>query len=127
LDADEIKQVFVNLINNAFSAMPSGGTLTIRCGAEDDGADHPLIVISITDTGHGIPEDHLDKIFDPFFTTRPDGGGTGLGLSMSYLVVQNHGGRIEVDSAMGQGSTFRVVLPAHGKGDNMPPAREGTA
>ena len=66
--------------------------------------------MNLTDTGHGIPEDHLDKIFDPFFTARADGGGPGL--SISYMVVQNHGGRIEVESTVGAGSTFRVVLPA---------------
>lgn len=127
VDTDEIKQVFVNLINNAFFAMPSGGTLTIRCGAEDEGTGPPHIVVSLSDTGHGIPEDHLDKIFDPFFTTRSDGGGTGLGLSISYMVVQNHGGRIEVESAVGEGSTFRVVLPAQGKREAMSSAGEGTA
>lgn len=127
VDTDEIKQVFVNLINNAFFAMPSGGTLTIRCGAEDEGTGQPMISVSLSDTGHGIPEDHLDKIFDPFFTTRPDGGGTGLGLSISYMVVQNHGGRIEVESTVGRGSTFRVLLPANGKSDGALSAGEGTA
>ena len=118
VDVDEIKQVFVNLINNAFSAMPSGGTLTVRCVAEEDGAGRSVVVVSLADTGHGIPEDHLDKIFDPFFTTRPDGEGTGLGLSISYMIVQNHGGRIEVESAVGTGSVFTVVLPAgHGEPD----------
>jgi signal transduction histidine kinase len=112
VDADEMKQVFVNLMNNAFFAMPSGGTLAVRCGAERDETGRQTVVVSLSDTGHGIPEDHLDKVFDPFFTTRTDGGGTGLGLSMSFLVVQNHGGRIEVESAMDQGSTFRVILPA---------------
>ena len=71
-------------------------------------------MVGLSDTGQGIPEEHLDKIFDPFFTTRADGGGTGLGLSMSFMVVQNHGGRIEVDSTVGEGSTFRVLLPAQG-------------
>jgi two-component system NtrC family sensor kinase len=112
VDADEMKQVFVNLMNNAFFAMPSGGTLAVRCGAERDETGRQTVVVSLSDTGHGIPEDHLDKVFDPFFTTRTDGGGAGLGLSMSFLVVQNHGGRIEVESAMDQGSTFRVILPA---------------
>jgi two-component system NtrC family sensor kinase len=116
VDTDEMKQVFVNLINNAFFAMPSGGTLTVRCGAETDEADRLWVVVDLTDTGHGIPDDQLDKIFDPFFTTRPDGGGTGLGLSISFMIVQNHGGRIEVESAVGQGSTFRVFLPVQGEG-----------
>jgi signal transduction histidine kinase len=114
VDIDEMRQVFVNLINNAFFAMPSGGTLTVRCAAEQDEAGRSVVAVSLADTGHGIPEDHLDKIFDPFFTTRPDGEGTGLGLSVSFMIVQNHGGRIEVESAVGRGSTFRVILPAQG-------------
>jgi len=116
VDTDEMKQVLVNLINNAFFAMPSGGTLTVRCGAEAEETGRQLVVVSVSDTGHGIPEEQLDKIFDPFFTTRPDGGGTGLGLSISFMVVQNHGGRIEVESTVGQGSTFRVILPAQEEG-----------
>jgi signal transduction histidine kinase len=116
VDTDEMKQVLVNLINNAFFAMPSGGTLTVRCGAETDETGRQSVVVGLSDTGHGIPDDHLDKIFDPFFTTRTDGGGTGLGLSISFMVVQNHGGRIEVESTVGQGSTFRVILPAQGEG-----------
>jgi signal transduction histidine kinase len=115
-DTDEMKQVFVNLINNAFFAMMSGGALTIRCNAETDETGRTMVVVSLSDTGHGIPEEHLDKIFDPFFTTRPDGEGTGLGLSISFMVVQNHGGRIDVESTVGQGSTFRVYLPAPGAG-----------
>jgi signal transduction histidine kinase len=116
VDTDGMKQVFVNLINNAFFAMPSGGMLTVRCGAETDERGRKSVVVGLSDTGHGIPEDQLDKIFDPFFTTRPDGGGTGLGLSISFMVVQNHGGRIEVESTVGQGSTFRVILPAQEEG-----------
>ncbi len=114
-DIDEMKQVFVNLINNAFFAMTSGGTLTIRCKSEADETGRTMVVVGLSDTGQGIPEDHLDKIFDPFFTTRPDGEGTGLGLAISFMVVQNHGGRIEVESTVGQGSTFRVYLPAPGE------------
>jgi len=120
VDTDEMRQVLVNLINNAFFAMPSGGTLTVRCGAETDGAGRQFVVVSLSDTGQGIPEDHLDKIFDPFFTTRTDGGGTGLGLSISFMVVQNHGGRIEVESTVGTGSTFRVFLPAQGEDRERP-------
>lgn len=112
VDGDEMRQVFLNLANNAFFAMPSGGTLTIRCSAERDDSGRQMVAVSMTDTGHGIPEEHLDKIFDPFFTTRPDGEGTGLGLSISFMIVQNHGGRIEVESSVGRGSIFRVLLPA---------------
>ena len=116
VDTDDMKQVFVNLINNAFFAMPSGGALTVRCGAETDETGRQFVVVGLSDTGQGIPEDHLDKIFDPFFTTRADGGGTGLGLSISFMVIKNHGGRIEVESTVGQGSTFRVILPAQAEG-----------
>jgi two-component system sensor histidine kinase HydH len=111
VDIDEMKQVFVNLINNAFFAMPKGGTLTISCSRVRDLSGKDIVAVGLADTGHGIPEEHLDKIFDPFFTTRPDGEGTGLGLSISFMVVQNHGGRIEVESKVGEGSIFRVILP----------------
>ena len=111
IDADEMKQVFVNLINNAFFAMPKGGTLTIQCRHDRDIFAKEIVAVDIIDTGHGIPEEQLDKIFDPFFTTRLDGRATGLGLSISYMIVQNHGGRIEVASKIGAGSTFTVILP----------------
>jgi len=111
VDPDEIKHVFVNLINNAFFSMTKGGTLTISCKGGKDPAGKETVTVELVDTGHGIPEEQLDKIFDPFFSTRPDSEGTGLGLSISYLIVQNHGGRIEVESKVGAGSTFRVILP----------------
>lgn len=111
LDPDEMKQVFVNIMNNAIFAMPGGGKLSIRCSREKNGSGSEFVKISFTDTGSGIPEAYLDKIFDPFFTTRSDGTGTGLGLSISFMIVQNHGGRIEVESTVGKGSTFMVVLP----------------
>jgi signal transduction histidine kinase len=91
--------------------MPKGGTLTISCSHGRDLSGKDIVAVALADTGHGIPEEHLDKIFDPFFTTRPDGGGTGLGLSISFMVVHNHGGRIEVESKVGEGSIFRVILP----------------
>jgi signal transduction histidine kinase len=111
VDADEVKQVFVNIINNAFFAMPGGGSLTIRCRHERDASGKEFVALEFSDTGIGIPEAQLDKIFDPFFTTRLEGDGTGLGLSISYMIIQNHGGRIEVESKVGEGSTFRVLLP----------------
>ena len=107
IDHDEIKQVFINLVSNALHAMPTGGRLTIKVDAgRDDG-----IRVEFDDTGHGIPEEHLGKIFEPFFSTKGNGDGTGLGLSISYRIIQNHGGRIEVESAVDRGSLFRVVLP----------------
>lgn len=110
-DADEMKQVFVNLINNAFFAMPGGGTFTIRCRHVRNLSGKELIAVEFADTGIGIPENQIDKIFDPFFTTRIEGEAPGLGLSISYMIVQNHGGSIEVESKVGEGSTFRVLLP----------------
>ncbi len=111
IDVDEIRQVFVNLINNACFAMPKGGSLAIRCRADRDITGRHSVIVEFADTGHGIPEEQLEKIFDPFFSARPDGGGTGLGLSISYMIVQNHGGRIEVESTVDKGSIFKVIIP----------------
>jgi signal transduction histidine kinase len=105
-DAQQIEQVLVNIISNAVQAMPGGGTLRVNLSQMDG-----MVVIAIQDTGTGISPEHLTRIFDPFFTTKPEGEGTGLGLSVSYGIVSNHSGRIEVDSEVGKGSTFRVYLP----------------
>lgn len=107
MDHDEIKQVFINLMSNALHAMPMGGELRVRV---DSGRDNEMGV-EFSDTGHGIPGEHMEKIFEPFFSTKGNGDGTGLGLSISYRIMQNHGGRIEVKSEVGRGSLFRVVLP----------------
>ncbi len=112
VDREEMINVFINLINNAISAMPGGGTLRIRCRHDKDVAGKEVVIAEFIDTGVGIPESQLDKIFDPFFTTRLEGEGTGLGLSISYMIVQNHGGKIEVESKIGEGSVFRVILSA---------------
>ena len=90
--------------------MPAGGTLTVTTAAE--GGD---IVIRMEDTGCGIKEEDLGNIFDPFYTTKPVGKGTGLGLSVSYGIVEQHGGRIEVESRVDVGTTFTVFLPAGGE------------
>jgi signal transduction histidine kinase len=111
VDVDEIKQVFVSIINNAFFSMPGGGSLTIRCRHHEDMSGEEFVALEFTDTGIGIPEAQVDRIFDPFLTTRLEGDGTGLGLSISYMIIQNHGGRIEVESKVGEGSVFRVLLP----------------
>lgn len=102
----QLNQVFMNLLVNAAQAIAEFGRITVRTGAE---GDH--VCVSVADTGSGIPSEHLSRIFDPFFTTKPVGKGTGLGLSVSYNIVRRHGGRIEVDSAPGRGTTFCVWLP----------------
>lgn len=109
VDASRMKQVFLNIINNALYAMPNGGTLTLRTSAADN-----AVMVEIIDTGTGIAPEHLDRIFDPFFTTKPEVSGTGLGLSVSLGIVQAHGGSIEVKSGAGKGSTFIVKLPVKG-------------
>jgi len=103
----ELQQVFLNLVINAVQAMPSGGGLNVT--AEED--KNRRIIVRIQDTGGGISPDHLPHIFDPFFTTKEVGQGTGLGLSVSYGIIKKQGGRIEVSSHEGKGSTFTVVLP----------------
>lgn len=104
--ASQLNQVFMNLIVNAAHAIQDSGTITIRTGSADG-----WVWMSVQDTGEGIPDDIKTRIFDPFFTTKPVGKGTGLGLSLSYSIVSKHGGRIEVDSALGVGTTFTVHLP----------------
>ena len=103
---NKIQQVLFNLILNARDAMPSGGWLTLR--TYTDGRE---VVVEVNDTGEGIPEADLPRIFDPFFTTKDVGRGTGLGLAVSYGIVQEHGGSIRATSAHGQGSRFEVRLP----------------
>ena len=106
VDGHQIQQVFVNLLLNAFDAMPDGGTVHIACADEGQ-----RLAVRIRDEGSGIPAENLRKIFDPFFTTKEVGKGTGLGLSVSYGIVQSQGGTIEVESPPGQGATFTLRLP----------------
>lgn len=103
-NGDQLRQVFINLVLNAIEAMPEGGTLTVRTEAGST-----VALVEIQDTGVGIPDDIRAHLFEPFFTNKPNG--TGLGLSISAHIVTQHGGRLEVTSAVGEGSTFRVVLP----------------
>ncbi len=105
-DSQQIEQVFINLITNAVQATQEHGTLRIRLAQDDHYA-----AAAFEDTGSGIPPENLHRIFDPFFTTKPAGQGTGLGLSVSYGIIASHGGRIEVSSEVGNGSTFTVYLP----------------
>jgi PAS domain S-box-containing protein len=104
--SSQINQVFMNLLVNAAHAIEERGTITIRSGRQGD-----EVWVEIADTGKGIDPEHLKKIFDPFFTTKPIGKGTGLGLSLSYGIIKKHHGRIEVQSEVGKGTTFRVCLP----------------
>jgi two-component system NtrC family sensor kinase len=107
-NASQLKQVFMNIIVNAAEAMHGTGTLTITTGLSRDEKE---MWIDFADTGEGIPQENLSKIFDPFFTTKEVGKGTGLGLSTSYGIIDGHGGRIDVKSQVGEGTTFRIELP----------------
>jgi hypothetical protein len=101
----KLQQVFLNLFLNARDAMPRGGWLSVDSRLAGDEA-----IVEVADTGVGIPPEHLVRIYDPFFTTK-EGGGTGLGLSVTYGIVQEHGGSLSCESQPGQGTRFRLVLP----------------
>lgn len=115
-DADQLEQVFLNLIINAVHAMPHGGVLTISTEYVEEGPDQCVVVARVTDTGVGIEPEHLPHLFEPFFTTKrdsPDGHfGSGLGLSISYSIVAAHGGTMTVRSEPGVGTTLEVRLQA---------------
>jgi PAS domain S-box-containing protein len=106
MDPIQMQQVLVNLVKNAMHAMTQGGTLTLQT---DEGADG--VWVSVADTGGGIPQEQINRIFEPFFTTKKKG--TGLGLMIVQRIVRTHGGRIELESRVGCGTTFRVWLPLH--------------
>jgi two-component system, sporulation sensor kinase E len=106
IDAGQIKQALVNLVKNAMQAMTKGGTLTLQTGESSDG-----VWVSVADTGGGIPQEQLNRIFEPFFTTKKKG--TGLGLMIVQRIVRDHGGRIELESNVDKGTTFRIWLPLH--------------
>ena len=105
-NADELLQVFVNLVTNAVQAMEGQGTVTLSTSSANG-----FVYTTIKDTGPGIPYNNLNQIFDPFFTTKEQGKGTGLGLHIVRDIVNHHGGRVTVDSTLGQGATFTVKLP----------------
>ena len=105
--ANKLQQVFLNLFLNARDAMPSGGMLEVRTAARNGSVE-----IEIVDTGAGIPREHIHRIFDPFFTTKASGRGTGLGLSVSYGIIKEHAGKIDVRSSPGKGTSFHVEFPA---------------
>ena len=101
-----LQQVFLNLFMNARDAMPSGGMLEVRTGAHNGS-----VAVEVTDTGSGIPPENLHRIFDPFFTTKATGRGTGLGLSVSYGIIKEHAGKVDVRSTPGKGTSFRLEFP----------------
>ena len=122
MDRDGIRQVFLNIINNAKHAISGGGTLTVTAEKidYDSGLQHSSAEINVTnpknflrikfsDTGGGIEENGIEKIFEPFFTTKPEG--TGLGLSISYSIIERHGGNMEIESAFGVGTSVIINLP----------------
>jgi two-component system, sporulation sensor kinase E len=112
LDASQMKQVLVNLMKNAMQAMTKGGQLTLRTGQVSGG-----VWVSVQDNGGGIPQDQLNRIFEPFFTTKKKG--TGLGLMIVQRIVREHSGRIELQSQVGEGTTFRVWLPIEERGPRL--------
>jgi signal transduction histidine kinase/FixJ family two-component response regulator len=111
-DTNQLQQVFVNLIINAYHAMPKGGQLRVTTRAVGDN-----VQAIFADSGVGISPENLKRIFDPFFTTKEVGKGTGLGLSVSYGIIESHGGKIEVDSQVGKGTTFVITLPVERGGN----------
>jgi len=110
-DAGQLQQAFTNMILNAVHAMEGKGKLTIKVTRQNQNS----VVVSIADTGSGIAPEHMKKIFEPFFTTKQAGQGMGLGLAITYGIVENHGGKIEVESELGKGSTFRIIFPVNNR------------
>ena len=110
-DLHQLEQVLLNLVSNALDAMPSGGTIDVETRLEEKGSQ-PFVVLSVRDSGVGIPPDHLARIFEPFFSTKGAGRGTGLGLAICKDIVTGHGGEISMDSSPGMGSCAIVRLPA---------------
>jgi two-component system NtrC family sensor kinase len=106
-DRGRLQEVFLNLFTNAFAAMETGGTLTIEIFKKGPG----IVAVRCEDTGCGIPEQDIERIFEPFFSTKTGKGGTGLGLSITYRVMWEMGGRIDVESRVGIGTVFTVILP----------------
>jgi len=107
--AGKLNQVLLNILMNAIQAVPDGATITVATGTNPERSE---VEIAISDDGPGIPDSVRGKIFDPFFTTKPQGVGTGLGLWITYNVIQEHQGRIDLETEDGRGTTFRITLPA---------------
>ena len=107
---EEAASHYKTIIDTTIDAMPGGGVLTVSTALERDAT---WGVIRVTDTGEGIEEEHINQLFDPFLMTKEVGNGTGLGLSVSYGLIQEHGGRIEVSSQPGKGTEFQIYLPVN--------------
>jgi len=105
-DPNQLRQVLLNIVNNGLQAVDQGGRVSLTLAGDDSEC-----VLSVEDNGQGVPKENLERIFEPFFSTKPPGQGTGLGLSVTRGIVDKLGGRIEVDSRLGHGATFRVILP----------------
>jgi two-component system NtrC family sensor kinase len=122
VDRGQIYQVLTNLIINAGDAMNGKGILTVESHiytAESKVADdHHFVEVSISDSGCGIPEEHMERLFDPFFTTKGPNVGTGLGLSICFGIIKRHGGNITVRSKINEGSTFVIHLPIEMENEN---------
>jgi signal transduction histidine kinase len=103
-DEAQLRQVFLNLIRNAREAMPRGGQLTVTAWHTPEGVE-----VRVQDTGEGMTPEVQERLYEPFFTTKT--GGTGLGLALSRQIVESHGGRLSLESAVGRGTTFHVFLP----------------
>lgn len=116
-NAAQIQQVMMNLLQNAAQAMPEGGVITVTladeagCHPEPKGLSANNLRLSVTDTGHGIPDNAMERIFEPFFTTKKSTGGTGMGLAVVYAIINGSNGTITVDSQPGKGTTFTILLP----------------
>jgi two-component system NtrC family sensor kinase len=108
-DQSQLQQVFLNIINNAIDAIKKEGIIKVITSYDTEKSDH--VLITIADNGPGISRDNINKIFDPFFTTKSANEGTGLGLSISYSIIEKLGGKIEVETEVGQGTTFKIFVP----------------
>ncbi len=118
--AGQLNQVWMNLLANAAQAIEGEGSVSVSTKSRDDS-----VVVCIRDTGEGIAPEHLPRIFDPFFTTKPVGEGTGLGLSVTYSIIERHGGAIEVESRPGEGTTFTVTIPVDARSGGPTPGVAG--